>query len=135
MPEADATDVLSLFRLSHYSNAYNVYKVNIYLKNKKVRTALNKKASPPGTDFLIVFNIRRADIGTCLCVGLDVDVLATLLAGGEYHNTVDQGEQSVVLAHAHVQSGVMNCAALTLNDVAGFAIRTTKDLYSESFAL
>ena len=67
-------------------------------------------------------------------MGIDVDVFTSLLADGEYHYTVDQCEQGVVLAHSHVQSGVMNCAALTLQDVAGFAIRTTKNLHSESFA-
>lgn len=65
----------------------------------------------------------------------NVDELASLLTGGEYNHSVDKGEQGVVLAHAHVQSGMMNRTTLALDDVASLAIRTSEDLYSESFAL
>lgn len=66
--------------------------------------------------------------------GLDVDELAAFFAFSEDNHTVDQCEQCVVLSHAYVETGVMNCTALTLDDVAGFAMLTTENLYSESFA-
>lgn len=70
-----------------------------------------------------------------LCLGgLNVDELASLLALGEYYYTVDESEDGVVLAHTHVKTGVVNCATLTLDDVAGFAILTAENLYTESFA-
>ncbi len=56
------------------------------------------------------------------------------LAFSEDNYTVDQSEKSVVLAHTYVEAGVVNCATLTLDDVAGFAMLTTENLYSESFA-
>ena len=67
-------------------------------------------------------------------MGLNVDELTSLLTGGEYHYAVNEGEQSVVLAHTHVETGMVNGATLTLDDIAGFAIRTTKNFHSESFA-
>ena len=70
-----------------------------------------------------------------LCLGgLYIDKLATFFSLGEYHYTVDESEESVVLAHTHVKTGVVNCATLTLEDVAGFAILTAENLYTESFA-
>lgn len=54
-------------------------------------------------------------------VGLYVDELASLFAGGEYYDTVDKSEKSVILAHAYIETGMVLCAALTLKDVAGFA--------------
>ncbi len=70
-----------------------------------------------------------------LCFGgLDVDELAAFLAFSEDNNTVNEGVDCVVLAHANVQTGVVNGAALALEDVTGFAVLTTENLYSESFA-
>lgn len=70
-----------------------------------------------------------------LCLGrLHVDELAAFLALGEYNNTVDESEESVILAHAYIEAGMMHCATLTLDDVAGFAILTAENLYTESFA-
>lgn len=66
--------------------------------------------------------------------GLHVDELATLFAGGEHHDSVDESEESVILAHTHVETGVVNCATLTLDDVTGFAMLTAENLYTESFA-
>lgn len=68
------------------------------------------------------------------CVGLHVDELAAFLAFGENNNTVDQSEDGVILAHTYVKAGVMNCATLTLDDVACLAVLTTENLYTESFA-
>ena len=69
----------------------------------------------------------------CLC-RLYVDELATFLALGEYYETVDESEDSVVLAHSDIKTGMVLCATLTLDDVAGFAMLTAENLYSESFA-
>ena len=70
-----------------------------------------------------------------LCLsGLHVDKLASFLALGEDNYTVDESEESVVLAHTHVETGVVNCATLTLDDVTGFAMLTAENLYTESFA-
>lgn len=67
-------------------------------------------------------------------MGLHVDELATLFACGEHYNSVDEGEQSVVFAHAYIQSGMMLSATLTLQDVSGFAVRPTEDFHTKSFA-
>lgn len=76
------------------------------------------------------FSTRR---GLCLS-GLYVDELASLLALGEYYYTVDESEDGVVLTHTHVETGMVNGATLTLDDVTGFAMLTAENLYSESFA-
>ena len=55
-------------------------------------------------------------------VGLHVDELAACLTGGEHYYAVDEGEESVVLTHAYVETGVVLSATLTLDDVAGFAL-------------
>lgn len=55
-------------------------------------------------------------------MGLNVDKLATLFAGGEDNNTVDKGEDSVVLTHTHIQTGMVYSATLTLDDISGTAI-------------
>lgn len=71
----------------------------------------------------------------CLCLGrLNVDELAAFFAFSEDNNTVDEGEESVVLAHANVETGMVNGATLTLDDVTGFAVLTTENLHTESFA-
>lgn len=67
-------------------------------------------------------------------VRLYVDVFAALFAHGEYHYTVDECEESVVLAHAHVEAGVVDGATLTLDDVACLSELTAKNLDAESFA-
>jgi len=70
-----------------------------------------------------------------LCLkGLHVDELAAFLAFGEHYDAVDEGEESVVLAHAYVEAGVMDGATLALQDVACLADLTTENLYTESFA-
>ena len=70
-----------------------------------------------------------------LCFGrLNVDELAAFFAFSEDNYTIDKGENSMVLTHANVQTRVVNCATLTLDDVTGFAVLTTENLYSESFA-
>ena len=56
------------------------------------------------------------------CVGLNVDELASLFAGRENYDTVDESEKSVVFTHANVKTGVVSCATLTLQDVASLAL-------------
>ena len=67
-------------------------------------------------------------------VGLNVDKLAPFLAGGEYHYSVDEGEQRVVFAHAYVEAGMMLRATLTFKDIACLAVRSSEYLHSKSFA-
>ena len=79
------------------------------------------------------FILCRIRVGLCLS-GLHVDKLATFLALGEYYYTVDESEESVVLTHTHVETGMVNGATLTLEDVTGFAMLTAENLNTESFA-
>ena len=67
-------------------------------------------------------------------MGLNVDKLAAFFTGGEYYYAVNEGEEGVVLTHAYVETGVVNGATLTLDDIASFAFRTTEDFHTESFA-
>ena len=73
--------------------------------------------------------------GSLRLYGLNVDVFSSFLSGSEHHITVNESEESVVLAHTDIQAGMMLCAALTLDDVAGFAIRPTEDFDAEAFAV
>lgn len=66
--------------------------------------------------------------------GLNVDEFTSFFAFGEDNNTVNESEDSVVFAHANVETGMVNGATLTFDDVTGFAILTTENLYTESFA-
>lgn len=54
--------------------------------------------------------------------GLHVDELATLFAGGEHHDSVDEGEECVILTHAYVETGMVHCSTLTFDDVACLAV-------------
>lgn len=65
---------------------------------------------------------------------LDVDELAAFFALCEDNYTINESEKSVVLAHANVEARVVYGATLTFDDVTGFAMLTTENLYSESFA-
>ena len=85
--------------------------------------------------------IFAGDISLCLsfisvlCLSrLDVDKLAAFLTDGKGHYTVNESEESVILTHTYVQTGMMNSTALTLEDVTGFAYLTAENLYTESFA-
>lgn len=71
--------------------------------------------------------------GLSLC-GLHVDELAATFAFGEDNNTINESEDSVILTHTHVETGMMSSATLTLDDIACFAALTTENLYTESFA-
>ncbi len=67
-------------------------------------------------------------------VGLHVDELAALFACGEHDYAVNESEERVVLTHAHVEARVVLSATLTLDDIAGFAFRSTEDFHAEAFA-
>ncbi len=67
-------------------------------------------------------------------MGLYVDKLTTFLACSEHYNAIDEGEESVVFAHAYVETRMMLSAALTLDDVAGLAGRPTEDFHAKAFA-
>lgn len=66
--------------------------------------------------------------------GVDVDELAAVAARREADSTADESIESVVFAYAYVQTGMVNGATLTLEDVTGFAMLTAENLYTESFA-
>ena len=70
----------------------------------------------------------------CFAYGSYVDELATVAAFGELYGAVHEGVESVVFAHAYVEARVVYGATLTFDDVTGFAVLTTENLYSESFA-
>ena len=84
----------------------------------------------PYRDSLFLTGVSRLGFS----YGLDVDKPTAILAFGEYYNAVDQSVDGVVLAHAYVEAGMVNCATLTLDDVTGFAMLTAENLYTESFA-
>lgn len=67
-------------------------------------------------------------------MGLHVDEFAAFLACAEHYYAVNKGEECVVFAHTHVKTGVVRCATLTFNDVACFAVGTTKNFDAKSFA-
>ena len=60
--------------------------------------------------------------------GNNADVAAVLAAFVEFHHAVDESVERVVLAHADVLAGVVGCAALADDDVAGDAFLTAKNL-------
>ena len=59
-------------------------------------------------------------------------VLAAFL---ERYFAINEGEQRVVLAHAHVLAGVVLGTALTHDDVAGYQSLAAEDFYAEAFRM
>ena len=55
-------------------------------------------------------------------MGLNVDEFASFFTGGENYDAIDKSEESVVLTHADVKTGMVLSATLTLDDVACFAV-------------
>lgn len=88
---------------------------------------------PPGLNCFEAACQEQAANVLCLD-GLHIDKLATFLAFCEHHYAVNERKESVVLAEAHIEAGVMHCAALTLDDVTCFAALSAENLYTESFA-
>ena len=64
---------------------------------------------------------------------VNTDVIATGF-GLENYCAINKSVESVVLAHTHVCTRVVNCATLTLDYVASFCKRATKNFNAESFA-
>lgn len=65
---------------------------------------------------------------------LHIDELATAFAFREDNCAVDESKQCVVFAHAYVQSRMVNCAALTFDDIARLSELSTENLDAQSFA-
>lgn len=63
-----------------------------------------------------------------------VDEFASAFSFGEDYSTVDESVESVVFAHTYVQTGMVNCATLTFDDIARFGILATEYFDAESFA-
>jgi len=51
----------------------------------------------------------------------------------KYHYTIDQSEECMVFAHAHIFSGMMYGSALTHENVTSFCSLTTEYLHAQSF--
>ena len=66
--------------------------------------------------------------------GRYVDEFAAVFAFCEEDCAVHKGIERVVFADAYVEAGVVGCAALTFDDVAGLGELTTKNFNTESFA-
>lgn len=66
--------------------------------------------------------------------GSHVDKLAAVLSFGEHNHAVDEGEESVILAHADIETGMVHCATLAFDDIARLTVRTTKNFHTKSFA-
>ena len=67
-------------------------------------------------------------------MGLNVDKFSAFFTGRENYNAIDQRDESVVLTHAYIKTGVMLGATLTLDDIACFAVATPEDFDAEAFA-
>lgn len=118
------SDAVAVFnKAGFHPNLYHIY---IYKTIGK----------PPSGSFPILYHAM--ELPKALCLGkfqrLHVDESTALFAAGEHNCAVNKRIKGVVLAHTHIQTGVMNCATLTLDDVACFGVLTAKNLYSESFA-
>ena len=57
----------------------------------------------------------------CSCVRLNIHVFSSLLTNREDYDAVNEGEESVVFAHTHIQTRVVLSATLTFDNVAGTA--------------
>lgn len=53
----------------------------------------------------------------------------------EFNDTIYEGKQGVVLAHAYIQAGIVNRATLADNDVACLCGLSTINLNAEAFAV
>lgn len=81
----------------------------------------------------LLFLIMKNSISV-RCVRLNIDIFASFLTGSEHNNSVDESEESVILTHTYVKTGMVDSATLTFDDVTGFTVRTTKNFHSKSFA-
>lgn len=81
-----------------------------------------------------LWSITVLPCGKLSLKGHYIDILAAFLAGSEHHDTVDESIQGVILAHAHIATRMVCRAALTLDDVTGYAAAAAGDLDAEAFA-
>ena len=65
---------------------------------------------------------------------LDVDETSAVFTFSEDNSTVYESVDSVVFTHTHVQTGVVNSASLTFDNVACLSELTTENFNTESFA-
>lgn len=72
--------------------------------------------------------------GLSFSVGSYVDELASVLAFSEDNYAVNKSVKSVVFTDTNIFTGMVNGAALTLDDVACFSMLTTENLNTKSFA-
>ena len=66
--------------------------------------------------------------------GDDGDVRFVVVSFPELHDAVDEGEEGMVIAHTHVEAGMMACATLTDDDVACFGVLSAEKFHTQSFA-
>ena len=79
--------------------------------------------------------IARSQRPLCLGFGGDVDKPAPFLASSEHYCAVYECIDGMVFAHAHIKAGMVNSAALALDDIACLSLLATENFYSESFRL
>jgi hypothetical protein len=53
----------------------------------------------------------------------------------EFHPSVDQGEKGMIFAHAYVKAGIMTCASLADDDIAGLGELASVNLNAEPLAV
>lgn len=73
--------------------------------------------------------LRSLRFGRCY-----VNEAATVFAFGKHYHTINQSKESVVFAHAYIKTGMMHCATLAFEDVAGLSMLATKNLHTQTFA-
>lgn len=75
-----------------------------------------------------VFPIKHYEQTLCLCNRLYRNKRFTVSTFFESNGSVNQGEQSMILAHTYVQTGIVDGTSLADNDVTGFGQLTAKNL-------
>ena len=95
-----------------------------------IRVLYRQRVRPEATP--ACFFVTSANL--CFAYGLYIDEFAAVATFGEYHHAVDEGVDGVVLAQTYVEAGMVNCAALALDDIAGFAGLSAEDFHTESLA-
>lgn len=66
----------------------------------------------------VLGNCLLTEIHLLSCMRLHVDKLAAFFACAEHYHSVYQCEECMVFAHTYIETGVMLCATLTLQNVA-----------------
>lgn len=71
----------------------------------------------------------------CILDGENGNVGFVVFPAAEFNDTIYEGKQGVVLAHAYIQAGIVNRATLADNDVTGLCSLSTINLNAEAFAV